>query len=115
MESGILGVRIQNPSSTDKDLKSSTWNLESMAWNPEYNTVLDSLTRGERQSEHCFLVMTVLRDCYMNYFLFDLNEDGAIIDDILHENNNFLTAFLVVVKDLQQNVKLLLLPCYRIT
>ena len=30
-------------------------------------TILDSLW-GERQPEHCFLVMPVLRDCYTRYF-----------------------------------------------
>ena len=59
MESGILGFRIRykaqyirdpandrleseirDPNSTDRD-------SESMTWNPESNTVLDSLTSGE--------------------------------------------------------------------
>ena len=43
-ESGIpMTVGIQNPSSTEKDLESSNWNPEYMAWNPESKTVLDSL------------------------------------------------------------------------
>ena len=33
---------IQNPSYTDKELESITWNLESTAWNPKFTTVLDS-------------------------------------------------------------------------
>ena len=46
-ESGIpLTIRIQNPSSTDKETESSTWNPESKAWNPESKTVLDSVTWG---------------------------------------------------------------------
>ena len=45
-ESGIpLTIGIRNPSSTEKEPGSSTWNLESTAWNPECTTVdvLDSL------------------------------------------------------------------------
>ena len=42
-ESGIpLAIGIQNPSSTQKD-----WNPESMAWNPDSKTVLDSLLCGD--------------------------------------------------------------------
>ena len=38
---------IQNPSSTDKDLESSTWNPESTAWSLESKTVLGSLRWGD--------------------------------------------------------------------
>ena len=38
-----MTVGIQNPSSTEKDLESSNWNPEYMAWNPESKTVLDFL------------------------------------------------------------------------
>ena len=56
VESGIqlkeseipLTIGIRNPSSTEKDLEPSTWNLESEAWNPESMTVLDSLTWGDQ-------------------------------------------------------------------
>ena len=41
----LIGIR--NPRSTEKDLESSTRNLESMIWNPESKIVLDSLTLGE--------------------------------------------------------------------
>ena len=51
VESRILGFgirntvqRIQNPSPTNTEDKSSTLNLESTAWNPESKTVLDSTT-----------------------------------------------------------------------
>ena len=50
MESGIpLTVGIQIPSSSDNVMVqgNSTWNLESKAWNPDFETVLDSLTRGD--------------------------------------------------------------------
>ena len=50
MESGIPPtVGVQNPSSIDNVMVpgSSTWNLESKAWNPDSETVLDSLTRGD--------------------------------------------------------------------
>ena len=42
-------IEIRNPSSTDKDLESSTeyrWNSESTEWNPEYKTSLDPLPNG---------------------------------------------------------------------
>ena len=47
LESGIqleipLTIRFNNPSSTDKD-----WNPESMAWNPESKTALDSVAWGD--------------------------------------------------------------------
>ena len=38
---------IGNPSSTDAKSGSSLWNLESKAWNPESNTVLDYPTEGK--------------------------------------------------------------------
>ena len=38
-------IEIQNPGPTR--LETSTWNLESVAWNPEFKAVLDSLTRGD--------------------------------------------------------------------
>ena len=52
MESGIQlkeygippRIGIRNPSPTDNDLESSTWNPESMAWNSESKIVLDSLS-----------------------------------------------------------------------
>ena len=50
LESGIpLTVGIQNPSSSDNVMVpgNSTWNLESKAWNPDSETVLDSLTRED--------------------------------------------------------------------
>ena len=48
----LLTIGIQNTSSTrEKDLKSSHWNPDSLAWNPESKTVLDSLTGGERGLE----------------------------------------------------------------
>ena len=50
MESGIPPtVGVQNPSSIDNVmvLGNITWNLESKAWNPDSETVLDSLTRGD--------------------------------------------------------------------
>ena len=53
-ESGIpLTIEIQNPSSTNKRLNYSTWNLKSTAWNPESKTVLDSLTWGELWRGYC--------------------------------------------------------------
>ena len=46
-ESGIpLTIGIRNPSSTEKDVESSTWNPEPTNLNPESKTVLDSLTWG---------------------------------------------------------------------
>ena len=33
-------------------LESRTWNLESTAWDPEFKTVLDSLTWGDK--ERCY-------------------------------------------------------------
>ena len=39
-------IGIRNPSFTEKDLESSNWNPESMAWNPEFKNVLDSLYMG---------------------------------------------------------------------
>ena len=55
MESGIQleeygippRIGIRNPSSTDNDLESSTWNPESMAWNSESKIVLDALSLGD--------------------------------------------------------------------
>ena len=62
MESGILGFGIRNTAQEIRNptndwnpesafywqiLKSSTWNPESIAWNPESKTVLDSLKGGE--------------------------------------------------------------------
>ena len=56
MKSGILGFGIQGTaqknwnwesSVTDKQLGIHSWNLESMAWNPECKTLLDFLTWGE--------------------------------------------------------------------
>ena len=41
-------VWLRNPSSTEKDLESSVWNLESTALNPESKNVLDSLTWVEK-------------------------------------------------------------------
>ena len=38
----------RNPSSTGKDLEFSTWNSESMAWNPKTKSILDSLPWGDR-------------------------------------------------------------------
>ena len=55
VESGILGLGIRNPtnnwnpSSTEKDLDSCTWNPESMAWSPESKTALNSFTWGETE------------------------------------------------------------------
>ena len=40
-------LMIGNPSSTDAKSGSSLWNLESKAWNPESNTVLDYPTEGK--------------------------------------------------------------------
>ena len=39
-----LTIGIRNSSFIEKDLESSNWNLESTAWNPEFETFLDSLT-----------------------------------------------------------------------
>ena len=58
VESGILGLGIRNPtnnwnpSSTEKDLESSTWNPESMAWSPESKTAFNSFTWGETELSH---------------------------------------------------------------
>ena len=64
----MIGIR--NPSSIDKESKklSSTWNPESMAWNLESKTVLDSFTWGEQETEKEFLVMhsKIHSVCYMN-------------------------------------------------
>ena len=54
VESRILGlgfrntaVGIRNPSSTKNYLEYGYWNPESKGWNPEFKTVLDSLTWGD--------------------------------------------------------------------
>ena len=56
MKSGILGFGIQSTaqknwnwesSATDKQLGIHSWNLESMAWNPECKSLLDFLTWDE--------------------------------------------------------------------
>ena len=38
---------IRNPSSTDQDAGSNSWNPKSTAWDPESKSDLDSLTRGD--------------------------------------------------------------------
>ena len=51
-ESGIpLTIGIRNPSFTEKDLESITWNPESTAGNSESKTVLDSLTLRRLKSQ----------------------------------------------------------------
>ena len=39
-----LTIGIRNSSFIEKDLESSNWNPGSTAWNPEFETFLDSLT-----------------------------------------------------------------------
>ena len=66
-----IRLRFQNPESRIQVLltKSGIQFLESGIHGVEsrIKTILDSLW-GERQPEHCFLVMPVLRDCYTRYF-----------------------------------------------
>ena len=48
-----LMIGIQNLLSTDiiRSPESSTWNQESLAWNPESKTTLDSLTLGDKKRD----------------------------------------------------------------
>ena len=56
LESGIQLTELRNPTSDWNPesklhwlrIESITWNTESMAWNPESNSVLDSLTWSEK-------------------------------------------------------------------
>ena len=88
MESGILGfgsgippkesripvtIGIRNPSSTDEEGESSTWNPEPTMWNPESKTLFDYLNTWDEIRIPSFLVLfsfvTRKRNRYKGHFM----------------------------------------------